>query len=264
MTELMDGLHLHEEAVSAQMQQDILAFVEAQLSDGRQGTGELTAKTYTAPPDTWIKTGQGREMLQYGAFTKCNKVIPTSMLPLPPILEQLLDMLQAAGIVGGPDERPDTCVVNVYAPGSWLPPHVDSEAFDRPFWTVSLLSSQEAVFGETITGAQGEWHGPLRFRMTVGSVLRVGGEAAGPTCRHALPRATAARISLTFRRLGRATRERFEASRLASLEAGRAKVVTVTVRVRVRVRVSMKPSCLTSEGTSADPVIEAKALTPNP
>jgi len=34
-------------------------------------------------------------------------------------------------------------VVNVYAPGSWLPPHVDSEAFDRPFWTVSLLSSQE-------------------------------------------------------------------------------------------------------------------------
>jgi alkylated DNA repair dioxygenase AlkB len=51
--------------------------------------------------------------------------------------------LQSAGIVDGPDERPDTCVVNVYAPGSWLPPHVDSEAFDRPFWTVSLLSSQE-------------------------------------------------------------------------------------------------------------------------
>ena len=96
MTELMDGLHLHEEAVSAQMQQDILAFVEAQLSDGRQGTGELTPKTYTAPPDTWIQTGQGREMLQYGAFTKCNKVIPTSMLPLPPILEQLLDLLQAS------------------------------------------------------------------------------------------------------------------------------------------------------------------------
>ena len=60
-------------------------------------------------------------MLQYGAFTKCNKVIPTSMLPLPPLLEQLLDVLQAAGIVRGPDERPDTCVVNVYASGSWLP-----------------------------------------------------------------------------------------------------------------------------------------------
>tara|TARA_B100000795_G_scaffold50949_1_gene33433 strand:+ start:401 stop:511 length:111 start_codon:yes stop_codon:yes gene_type:complete len=34
-------------------------------------------------------------MLQYGAFTKCNKVIPTSMLPLPPLLEELLDVLQA-------------------------------------------------------------------------------------------------------------------------------------------------------------------------
>ena len=49
MTELMDGLHLHEEAVSAEMQADLLAFVEAQLSDGRHGTGALTPKTYTVP-----------------------------------------------------------------------------------------------------------------------------------------------------------------------------------------------------------------------
>ena len=63
MTELMDGLHLHEEAVSAEMQADLLAFVEAQLSDGRHGTGALTAKTYTAPPDTWIASGQVTRIL---------------------------------------------------------------------------------------------------------------------------------------------------------------------------------------------------------
>ena len=241
MTELMDGLHLHEDIVSAQMQLDILAFVEGQLSSGRLGTGDLTVKTFTAPPDTWLRTGQGREMLQYGAFTKCNKVIPASVLPLPPLLEELLDVLQAAGIVGGPHERPDSCVVNVYAPGSWLPPHVDSAAFDRPFWTVSLLSSQEVVFGETITGAQGDWQAPLRFRMSVGSVLRVAGEAAGPTCRHALPRATGERISLTFRRLGRATRDRFEAIRLASDEAGRAKAERRRAAKLARGRVLLPP-----------------------
>lgn len=241
MTELMNGLHLHEDVLSAQMQHDILTFVEAQLSSGRLGTGELTAKTYTAPPDTWLRTGQGREMLQYGAFTKCNKVIPACVLPLPPLLEELIDWLQAAGIVVGPHERPDTCVINVYASGSWLPPHVDSEAFDRPFWTVSLLSPQDVIFGDTITGAQGEWQGPLRFRMGVGSVLRVAGEAAGPTCRHALPRATSERISLTFRRLGCATRHRFEAIRLASDEAGRAKAERRRAAKLARGRVLLPP-----------------------
>lgn len=220
-TELMDGLVLYEHALSEQTQREILAFVEEQLSDGRAGSS--TGKTYSAPPDTWLKTGQGREMLQYGAYTKCNKVQPTAVPPLPPILEALLDALQAAGVIRGAEERPDTCVVNVYAPGSWLPPHVDSEAFDRPFWTASLVSAQEAVFGEAIAGERGEWQGPLRFRMGVGSVLRVSGEAAGPTCRHALPRATHARVSLTFRKLGRATRERFEAIRAASDEAARAR-----------------------------------------
>ena len=149
---------------------------------------------YTSPPDTWLKTGQGREMLQFGVFTKCNKVQRTAVPPLPPIFEALLDSLQGAGIIANAVERPDTCVVNVYAPGSWLPPHVDSLDFERPFFTVSLLSSQEAVFGETVSGEQGSWEGPVRFEMTVGSVLRVGGDAAGPACLHALPRATSQRI----------------------------------------------------------------------
>lgn len=222
MTELMDGLILHEGVVSAEQQREILDFVADQLAAGRAGTAEAKTKTYTAPPETWLRTGQGREMLQYGAFTKCNKVVPARVLPLPQLLEALLDTLQAARVFE-PCERPDTCVVNVYAPGSWIPPHVDSEAFERPFCTVSLVSAQQVVFGDAISGEHGDWDGPLRFEMGVGSVLRVGGLAAGPTCRHALPRATSQRISLTFRRLGRETRDRFEAIRAASAEAASAR-----------------------------------------
>jgi len=221
--ELMDGLILHHDVVSAEQQRKILDFVAQQLAAGRAGTAK--AKTYTAPPETWLRTGQGREMLQYGAFTKCNKVLPcrhTHVLPLPPLLEALLDTLLAARVFE-PFERPDTCVVNVYAPGSWIPPHVDSEAFERPFCTVSLVSAQHVVFGDAIAGEHGDWDGPLRFEMGIGSVLRVGGLAAGPTCRHALPRATSQRISLTFRRLGRETRDRFEAIRVASAEAASAR-----------------------------------------
>lgn len=45
-------------------------------------------------------------------------------------------------------ERPDACTINIYESGQWIPPHVDSFKFARPFCTVSLLSEQATVFGE--------------------------------------------------------------------------------------------------------------------
>ena len=48
--------------------------------------------------------------------------------------------------------------------------------------------------------------------------------AAGPW-KHALPRATSRRVSLTFRKVGTATRERFQAIREASSEAQEARRV---------------------------------------
>ena len=87
---------------------------------------------------------------------------------------QLLDELEERGVFTAA-QRPDSCCINVYERGTWLPPHVDSEAFDRPFFTLSLLSAQTAVFGERIDGTAGDWHGQLRFVMPVGSVLRLQG-----------------------------------------------------------------------------------------
>ena len=102
MTELMDGLHLHEEAVSAEMQADLLAFVEAQLSDGRHGTGALTAKTYTAPPDTWIASGQARHPTPCQPTlrhpTPCRPTLrqPAARLPRPVLRPDLSPFLSPA------------------------------------------------------------------------------------------------------------------------------------------------------------------------
>jgi alkylated DNA repair dioxygenase AlkB len=106
-------------------------------------------------------TGQSRETLLYGVYVKHNKVSRNEVEPLPPALQATLDMLEADGIFT-PAERPDTCCINMYETGSWIPPHVDSEAFARPFCTVSLRSVQPVVFGNTIAGSNGDWSaGPV-------------------------------------------------------------------------------------------------------
>jgi hypothetical protein len=220
MDDPIAGLTLFEGVVAEKEQTALLQLVDEWLAAGAAGT--LRGKSYEAPPEEWQRTGQGRRAVLFGVHVKCNKVDNAAVEPLPPPLLRLLDAFEAAGVFT-PDERPDTCCVNVYDSGAWLPPHVDSEAFDRPFCTLSLLSEQQVVFGESIEGVNGEWCGRCRLTMPVGSVLRVAGAAAGPHIKHALPRATAQRISLTFRKLGAARREAFASIRLASAEAAAAR-----------------------------------------
>ena len=137
-----DGLALFEGLVSAEQQAELLRLVEEWVAAG--AAGGLRGKSYEEPPDEWRRTGQGRTALLFGVHVKCNKVDNAPVEPMPPRLGMLLDELQAAGVFTA-EERPDTCCVNVYDAGSWIPPHVDSEAFDRPFITLSLLSSQQVV-----------------------------------------------------------------------------------------------------------------------
>jgi hypothetical protein len=59
----------------------------------------------------------------------------------------------------------------------------------------------------------------VRFMMPPGSVLRVGGPSAGPNILHALPAASSARLSFTFRKLGAAARAVFDAAADAKLQA---------------------------------------------
>ena len=217
--ELAPGLALHLDVVPDTVQSELLAFTDGALRLGREG--KLDGHTYLLPPQEWAQAGQSRECLLYGVFVKCNKVASAPVQPIPAPLLSVLDLLEQQGVFLS-EERPDTCCVNAYEPGMWLPPHVDSAKFARPFFTVSLLSEQEVVFGETIEGADGAWEGALRVGMPPGSVLRVDG-AAADEMKHALPRATARRVSLTFRRLSSSVRGSLDASHGAVLASREAK-----------------------------------------
>ena len=198
---ITDGLTMHLNVASPQLQAELAQFVEETLRAGRAGA---IGKSYNSPPMRWADARKSREMLQWGVFTNANRVEDVDVLPLPPILLSVVDLFERVGVVRDASERFDTCVANVYDTGNWIPPHVDSEKFERPFCTLSLLSAQRVCFGDSIAGAAGRWSGAAhRFEMPVGSVLRVDGVAAGPSCQHALYCATAPRISLTFRRLTR-------------------------------------------------------------
>ena len=215
-----DGLALFEGLVSPEAQDELLRLVDGWVAAGR--SGGLRGKSFEEPPEEWRRTGQGRTALLFGVHVKCNKVDNAPVEPMPERLVTLLDGFEAAGVFSGA-ERPDTCCVNVYEAGSWIPPHVDSASFDRPFCTLSLLSCQSVVFGEAIQGDKGEWSGECTFSMPPGSVLRVAGAAAGPSWKHALPKTTARRVSLTFRKLGAARRDEFASIRTASAEAAAAR-----------------------------------------
>ena len=218
--DLPDGLTLFPSVVAPAEQQALLAAIDEFCAAG--AAGQLRGKSYEAPPVEWQRTGQGRVALLFGAHVKCNKVDNAQVEPMPDLFERLLGVFESTGILSA-EERPDTCCVNVYEKGSWLPPHVDSEAFDRPFCTLSLLSTQDVVFGQAIGGERGAWTGPCRLAMPPGSVLRLSGEAAGPAWKHALPCATERRVSLTFRRLSAERWAAFEQVKQASAEAAAAR-----------------------------------------
>ena len=137
---ISSGLDLYLDVAPPLLQARLVLFVAEALRAGR--AGELHGKSYMPVPSRWVARGKSREMLQYGVFTNANRVSDADVLPLPPLLVEVCDLLESFGIVSGPAQRPDTCAVNVYAEGSWLPPHVDSAKFARPFCTLSLLSSQ--------------------------------------------------------------------------------------------------------------------------
>ena len=100
-------------------------------------------------------------------------------------------------------ERPNSCTVNVYETGNWVPGHIDNKAFSRPFGSVSLCSVQEIVFGRNIArGGDGHFQDERLFRlkMPLGSFVKLESTAADMV-QHALPATDDFRISLTFRRL---------------------------------------------------------------
>lgn len=165
---------------------------------------EKTSSSYTPVPVPFQSRNQSRVMLQFGAYTNANRVENASRLePMPDFLASVAKSLAKRGL-----GRLDTCCVNLYEEGQWIPPHVDNVKFDRPFVTVSLCSEQQTVF---------EGVRRIRLWLPVGSALIVDGEAAD-AWRHSVPPVTKRRISLTFRTLSTKTKDKFDQIRTVSRE----------------------------------------------
>lgn len=187
----------------------LVAWVRETLERGR--AGELPGNTYAPVPDKWKERNQSREMLQFGTYTHSNRVethVPVAALP--PELTSVVDELVARGAITEA-ERFDSCTINLYGAGQWIPPHIDNPAFARPFCTVSLCSQQPMVLGRGMVWPEGSdpndpdaWTPrsgeEATLELPVGSVVVVSGDAAD-VYEHAIPPVSQERISLTFRRV---------------------------------------------------------------
>mmetsp|Transcript_36004 Transcript_36004/g.48677 ORF Transcript_36004/g.48677 Transcript_36004/m.48677 type:complete len:348 (-) Transcript_36004:308-1351(-) len=167
------GLELFADAVPPSFQEEIVETVGEWLEQGKRG--KLFGKTYTPVSRNFAYRQQSRDMIQFGMYTHANRVEPSARVsPLPPLLVRLVNHLEDQGVfpktaeegLCSPLDRPADeaqrielkgipadsyrgpwcCTVNIYEPGQWIPPHVDSKKFTRPFFTVSLLSDQNCIF----------------------------------------------------------------------------------------------------------------------
>lgn len=198
-------------------EQRLCEWIDTQLVLGR--AGQLEGRTYSSPPPKWEGRGQSREVLAYGVSTHANRVQPAVIVQrdLPAPLAEVVKRLVSTSVFSE-DDAPDTCSVNVYSPGQYLPPHVDATEFARPFATVSLASDHEVLFGKDIGGELGEWTNGTAVTMPRRSVVILDYPAAGPDVKHALPSHRARRISLTFRRLSAEARASFHHAAVADNE----------------------------------------------
>ena len=200
------GAEVFRDAVDDGLHDAVCAWVAEELERGRRG--ELEGKTHAPVPPKWARRDQSREMLQYGTYTHSNRVdAETRVAAMPAIFEDVLDALVARGVIGK-DEKMDSCTVNVYGKGQWIPPHIDNPTFARPFVTVSLASAQTMTMGRGMLWPSGDekpdpgvvYEGEeFRVVLPAKSAVRMEGRAADEY-EHAIPPVSEDRISLTFRR----------------------------------------------------------------
>lgn len=203
-----EGLLLVEEFLSAALCERASAEASAALCAGR--AGGLPSGCYAPPPPAMARRGQGREQLCYGARVHANRVEARGMPSLPPAMADIAEALHARGLL---PSHPTACSVNMYEGSNWLPPHIDSRAFARPFAVVSLgPAAARVAFGEALVadgqgGVRDESDGGAYKELVLEprSALVVDGTAAD-VWRHAVltaeaPRTSAPRASLVFRSL---------------------------------------------------------------
>ncbi|XP_020592998.1 RNA demethylase ALKBH5-like [Phalaenopsis equestris] len=144
----------------------ILDYVFDLQARGRAGL--LRPRTY-AEPRKWMH-GKGRETIQCGRcynFVEDRQGNPPGILrydevdSMPYVIKRMVKRLIRWSILL-PDRILNSCIVNIYDEGSYIPPHIDHHDFVRPFCIVFFLSKSNILFRKEI-----DIIGPREFRGSV-------------------------------------------------------------------------------------------------
>ncbi|ERM98863.1 hypothetical protein AMTR_s00220p00028550 [Amborella trichopoda] len=96
---------------------------------------------------------------------------------------------------------PNSCVVDIYDEGDFMPPLIDHHDFVRPLCTLSLLNECSILFGTNLQCVEpGVFEGPMALPLPIGSVLVLNGNSAD-VAKHCMPVVPSKRISITFKKM---------------------------------------------------------------
>lgn len=204
-TNVLQGLELHTQVFNAEEQKKIVECVYNLQHMGQKG--QLRERTYSEPRK-WMR-GKGRVTIQFGCcynYAVDKKGNPPGILrdeevdPLPPLFKQMIKRMVRWHVLP-PTCVPNSCIVNIYAEGDCIPPHIDHHDFLRPFCTVSFLTESKILFGSNLKIVDaGEFSGPVSISLPPGSVLILSGNGAD-IAKHSVPAVPGKRISITFRKM---------------------------------------------------------------
>lgn len=199
--DLLKGLVMHNEVISEEFEDELIAFVQSQCERGRNG--ELKKPTYLRASGARSQ-GNQREAIMYGGFFDFNRARPGKrglVPPFPPLLERLVDHLVTKNYL--PSEvRPDSCIINRYDRGDCIPPHVDHSSYYRPISTLSLLGEEPMLVGSRFRTVRSCTWAPTcgqSIPLARRSLLVLGGNS-GNIAKHCISSCSGPRISITLRK----------------------------------------------------------------
>ncbi|XP_020597778.1 uncharacterized protein LOC110037461 [Phalaenopsis equestris] len=200
---ILEGLELHTNVFTSSEQEDIVEVFFLEREMGR--AGRLRRRTYFEPRK-W-KRGEGRVTIQYDCcynFTKNKEGNPPRIIrhdevdPLPSFIKRTIKRLVTWHILPA-DCIPNSCIVNIYEAGDYIPPHIDHHDFARPFCTISFINKCNIMFGiEIQIIGDGEFQGSVEIPLPVGSVLILMGNNTD-VAKHCIPGVQYLRVSITLR-----------------------------------------------------------------
>ena len=178
-------------ALSLLVVESLSVLYRAFRGDGNNGDSESNALSLSPPcgkqqrgafvprPQSYKEKNQGRDMMHFGAYVHNNRLQDAQPMPFTSEIHMACAALVKAGAMPY-DTWADACTVGMYEEGSWLPPHEDSRAFERPIVILSLLSDeQEMTFGQVDN--LGEYREKARIRMPARSATIIDALRLNPT-----------------------------------------------------------------------------------